>query len=51
MKEEEGIEIVKKIVNEKRYDYYSNTKKYEYPQNIRDDFDRVYREIQINQIL
>lgn len=47
----ENYDIVKKIVNEKRYDYYSNTKKYEYPQNIRDDFDRVYREIQINQIL
>ena len=47
----ENYDVVKKIVNEKRYDYYSNTERYEYPQDIRDDFDRVYREIQINQIL
>lgn len=47
----ENYDAVKKTVNEKRYDYYSNIQKYEYSQEIRDDFDRVYREIQINQIL
>lgn len=47
----ENYDAVKKIVNEKRYDYYSNVQMYEYPQDIRDDFDSVYREIQINQIL
>ena len=47
----ENYEIIKKIVNRQDYDYYTSTKKYEYPQDIRDDFDRVYREIQINQIL
>ena len=47
----ENYDAVKKIVNEKNYDYFSNINSYKYPQNIRDDFDRVYREIQINQIL
>lgn len=47
----ENYDAVKKIVNEKNYDYFSNINAYQYPQNIRDDFDRVYREIQINQIL
>lgn len=47
----ENYDSVKKIVNEKNYDYFSNIHTYEYPQEIRDDFDRVYREIQINQIL
>jgi hypothetical protein len=47
----ENYEVIKKIVNRQNYDYYSNIKKYEYPQDIRDDFDRLYREIQINQIL
>lgn len=47
----ENYTSVKKIVNRQDYDYYSNIKKYEYPPEIRDDFDRVYREIQINQIL
>lgn len=47
----ENYASVKKIVNREDYDYFSNIKKYEYPQEIRDDFDRVYREIQINQIL
>jgi hypothetical protein len=47
----ENYEEIKKIVNRQEYDYYSNIKKYEYPQEIRDDFDRIYREIQINRIL
>jgi hypothetical protein len=47
----ENYDNVKKIVNKQNYDHYSNIKKYEYPQEIRDDFDRLYREIQINQIL
>jgi len=47
----ENYEEIKKIVNAQSYDYYSNVRKYEYPQEIRDDFDRLYREIQINRIL
>ena len=46
-----NYEEIKKIVNAQSYDYYSNIRKYEYPQEIRDDFDRLYREIQINRIL
>ena len=46
-----NYEEIKKTVNKQNYDYYSNIRKYQYPQEIRDDFDRVYREIQINQIL
>jgi len=47
----ENYEEIKKVVNAQSYDYYSNIRKYEYPQEIRDDFDRLYREIQINRIL
>ena len=47
----EQYDEVKKEINRKSYDYYANKEIYEFPQEIRDDFDRVYREIQINQIL
>jgi hypothetical protein len=47
----ENYDEIKKVVNKQDYDYYSNIKKYQYPQEIRDDFDRLYREIQINRIL
>lgn len=47
----ENYMAVKKDVNRETYDYYSNKRGYEYSQEIRDDFDRVYRDIQINQIL
>lgn len=47
----ENYMAVKKDVNRETYDYYSNKRRYEYSQEIRDDFDRVYRDIQINQIL
>jgi hypothetical protein len=41
----------KKEVNRNYYDYYSSKYIYEYPSNIRDNFDMIYREIQINRIL
>lgn len=47
----QSYDRVKKEANRKDYDYYANKEIYEYPQDIREDFDRVYREIQINQIL
>lgn len=47
----ENYEKVKRVVNKQYYDYYSNVQKYDYPQYIRDDFERLYREIQINRIL
>lgn len=47
----ENYDDVKKVVNRKYYDYYAKRDVYDYTQEIRDDFDRVYREIQINQIL
>jgi len=46
-----SYELVKKSVNYKTHDYYSNKERYEYAKEIREDFDRIYREIQINQIL
>ena len=47
----ENYEIVKKIVNRQNYDHYARVKKYEYDQILRDDYERLYREIQINQII
>lgn len=47
----ENYELVKKLVNRNFYDYYRKDNIYDYSQEIRDDFDRVYREIQINRIL
>jgi hypothetical protein len=47
----ENYEIVKKIVNRQNYDHYARVKKYDYDQIVRDDYERLYREIQINQII
>ena len=47
----ENYQSVKNIVNRKEYEFYTNSETYEYVQEIRDDFDRVYRDIQINQII
>jgi hypothetical protein len=42
---------VKKEVCRHYYDYYSKKDIYEYSPEIRDSFERIYREIQINRIL
>ena len=41
----------KKEVCRHYYDYYSKKEIYEYPPEIRDSFERIYRDIQINRIL
>ena len=47
----ESYESVKLITNRKDYDHYGRFYTYEYSQEIRDDYERLYREIQINSIL
>lgn len=44
-------EIVCKRVKRKGYDYYTNKDVYDYTQEMRDEFESLYREIQINKIL
>lgn len=39
------------IIHKKYFDYYSNEYIYEYDEYIRDDFNSLYRHIQINKIL
>lgn len=40
-----------KVVQEKFYDYYQNKYFHRYPEIIRDEFNSLYRDIQINKIL
>jgi hypothetical protein len=47
----ENFDIVLTDVSKKYYDYYSNAYIYQYPEDIRIDFNKLYREIQINLIL
>jgi len=47
----ESYLYIKKDVCRHYYDYYSKKDIYEYPQEIRDSFERIYRDIQINRIL
>jgi hypothetical protein len=44
-------EVLKKIVNRKWYDFYTNKDIFECNTEIRDDFSTLFREIQINRIL
>jgi hypothetical protein len=46
-----NFDIVLKKVYRKDYDYYSRRENYRYPIEIRNSFDTLYRDIQINQIL
>ena len=47
----ECYDVVNKKVQRGYYDYYTNSKKYDYKEEIREDFRTLYRDIQINQIL
>jgi len=47
----ECYEKIRKEVCRSYYDYYSNKHVFDYEEEIRDAFDRIYREIQINRIL
>ncbi len=47
----DNFDSVLKEVNRKYYDYYSKTNIYSYSEEIRKDFQTLYREIQINQII
>lgn len=48
-----NLKIVQKEVGKKWYDYYSKSKKeiWDYPEEIREEFRTLWREIQINNIL
>lgn len=45
------FEHVKKEVGRRYYDYYAHKDIYDYPPEIRDAFERIYRDIQISRIL
>lgn len=47
----DNFDKVSKEVNRKSFDYWSSKDIYEYPEDIRKDFQTLYREIQINQII
>jgi hypothetical protein len=47
----ENYDLIVIKVNEKDYNFYSNTHEYNYDIEIREDFSTLYREIQINQIM
>ena len=44
-------EKVKKSVLNSTMDYYSNKLEYDYPKEIREEFENLYRDIQINKII
>lgn len=47
----DNFDSILKKVNYKSYDYYSNKESYDYDEEIRERYNGLYREIQINQLL
>ena len=47
----ECYDFVNNKIQRGYYDYYTNAKKYDYREEIREDFRTLYRDIQINQII
>ena len=46
-----NYESINKKVNTKHTDYYNNSEFYDFDKEIREDFQSLYRDIQINKIL
>lgn len=42
---------IQKKIQKSYYDHYTNKKEFKYPEYIRDEFNSLYREIKLNQIL
>ena len=47
----ESFEEIKRIVMRTDIDWYTNQKVFDYPEEIRTDFENLYRDIQINKII
>jgi hypothetical protein len=47
----EAYDIVHKIVNQNYFDYFSSNYIYDYPEEIRNDYNNIYRDINIELIL